>query len=299
MLTWSKIINLLVYILIFYLAYISHFIIVDVFTTKSEKYTVICYNRGMIYAALEELGFSKKEADIYVTVLQHGKISVTEVANITKINRTTVYSLVKNLLKRKLIREDTTSKKTYLLARPPEDLHGLLEKEKETIHKKEHTINKAISELQSLAKNVRYSVPKIVFIDEDEIDGFLHKESKKWVESIRQTDGIWWGFQDHTFVEKYESWINWYWNHPSFKQVLLRLLTNESKIEQKMKKQEYANRQMKIWKQDDAFSATVWVNGEYLVMIVTKTRPHYLVEIHDSMLSANMRTLFRELWEKS
>lgn len=26
-----------------------------------------------------------------------------------------------------------------------------------------------------------------------------------------EKDSTWWGFQDHTFVEHYEKWIDWYW----------------------------------------------------------------------------------------
>jgi predicted transcriptional regulator len=253
----------------------------------------------VLYEWLEQLGFSKKESDVYIAVLQNGKISVADVAQLTTINRTTVYSVAKELIRRKIIREDVTASKTYLLARPPEDLHLLVERQKQNLNKQEHLIRKAIGELESLARNKRYSIPKIVFIDESELNEYLYSESPKWAQSIRQTDNVWWGFQDHSFVEHYEQWINWYWRHSSYKQVPLRLLTNESAIEEQMKQKQYTERQMKFLKNQSQFSATTWVNGDYLVMITTKTRPHYLVEIHDTILAANMREVFRALWERT
>ncbi len=253
----------------------------------------------MIDVLLADLGFTKKETELYLMILQQGKISVTELASLTKINRTTVYGLLKNLIDRKVIREDVTSSKRYVLARPPEDLYQLIEKEKENLNKKEHSIRKVVSELETIAKNVRYSVPKIVFVDEDEIGAYLQSESPKWVASVRATDNVWWGFQDHTFVEEYKDWIDWYWTNPDYKTVPLRLLTNQSEIERKMVQHDYVNRVVKFWKQQDEIKSTLWVNGEYMVMIVTETKPHYLVEIHDVRLSANLRAMFRELWEKA
>ena len=157
----------------------------------------------MIYELLEGLGFSRKETDVYLAILQNGKISAADVATLTKINRTTVYSVVKELIKKRVIREDIMAKKTYLLARPPEDLYVLVERDKQQLHQREHAINKAIGELNALAKSNRYSVPRIIFIDEDEIEKYLYSETEKWHQSIvERGDGIWRGFQDHTFAEE-------------------------------------------------------------------------------------------------
>ena len=253
----------------------------------------------MVYQLLEGLGFTRKEIEVYIAILQNGKISASDVANITNINRTTVYSVVKELIKKRVIREDITAKKTYLLARPPEDLYLLVERDKQQLNQKEHTINKAISELNSLAKSSRYSVPRIVFVDEDEMEKYLYSETEKWDRSIiERGDGVWWGFQDHTFVEAYEQWISWSWKQPYAKKLSLRLLTNESKAEDKMRQKNIERRQMKFWQHENPFSASVWVNGEYLVLLVTKTRPYYLVEIHDAVLCSNMAGVFKTLWEK-
>ncbi len=253
----------------------------------------------MIYELLEGLGFSRKEIDIYIAILQSGKISASDVAAMTDINRTTVYSVVKELIRKRVIREDITAKKTYLLARPPEDLYLLVERDKQQLRKREHAINKAITELNSLSKSSRYSVPRIVFIDEDEIEKYLYGETEKWDRSIMERgDGVWRGFQDHTFVESYEEWITWSWKQPYAKKLSLKLLTNESTAEERMQRKKIGHREMKFWKHENPFSASMWVCGEYLVMIVTKTRPHYLVEIHDAILCKNMTGVFTELWQK-
>src|SRR3989338_5688972 len=253
----------------------------------------------MLYDLLDQLGFSKKEADVYVCILQHGKIAAVDIAKLTGINSTTVYSVAKELLNKKVIREDLASSKGYFLARPPEDLHGIIEKEKLQLNKREHAINKAIGELSTIAKSASYAVPKIVFVDEDELDKFCYDQSKKWSDSVGQFDGVWWGFQDHTFVEHYEKWIQWFWRQPFTANDSLRMYSNESQIEEKMKSSKITRRQIRFWKGETPISSTLWILGDYIVMIVTRTRPFYAVEIKDAMLAANLRSVFGELWGKA
>ena len=38
-------------------------------------------------------------------------------------------------------------------------------------------------------------------------------------------------------------------------------------------------------------------SGDYIVMIFTKQRPFYLIEIHDVPMAQNMRHLFSGLWK--
>jgi len=248
----------------------------------------------VIQSLLKELGLSEKEILVYLTILQQGKVSQTDIATLTKINRTTVYSVAKELLQKNLIREEN-GKTTYFIARPPEDLGSLVAKEQEVLRKKEHVIQKAISELEPLMRGTRYSMPTLTFIDENRLESYMRSESKKWTDSIIQTDGIWHGFQDHSFVEDYEGWVDWYWHQPMSRQITLHLFTNDSSIEKRMREKKYERRQMQYWKGGEVAS-TLWINGDYIVAIATRTRPHYLIEIHDPLLSATLRTMFANMW---
>jgi len=50
---------------------------------------------------------------------------------------------------------------------------------------------------------------------------------------------------------------------------------------------------------DVNFTATVWVCGEYIVVIATQQHPFYLYEIHDQLLADNMREMFKKLWKQA
>lgn len=248
----------------------------------------------MIQALLKDLGLSEKEIIVYLAILQQGKVSPTDISTITNINRTTVYSVAKELLKKNLIREEK-GKTTYFMARPPHDLGMLIEKDQEALRKKEHTIQKAIGELEPLMGGTRYSMPALTFIDEDRLASYMRSESKKWTDSIVRTDGFWHGFQDHSFVEDYEAWVDWYWHQPMSQQIVLHLFTNDSTIEKRMRGKKYERRQMQFWKGGEVTS-TLWICGDYVIVIATRTRPHYLIEIHDKLVSSTLRPMFAQLW---
>ncbi len=252
----------------------------------------------MIQQLLKQLGFGEKEITVYIAILQKGKVAPSEVAKITGINRTTVYSIAKELAKRGVISEDLGGSTRYLVALPLQDLKLLLRKEEKELEQKKSAIDKAIKELRVLAKDAKYTVPKIVFIGEKDLEKHLHKQSKAWTDSAMKADGIWWGFQDHTFAEHYEKWIDWYWGTAAPKELQLKFLSNKSNIEKTIKKKKYNQRQIKFWSDTKQFTASTWVAGDYLIMIITNQRPHYLVEIHDTTLAHNIREVFKGIWKK-
>ena len=248
---------------------------------------------------LKHLGFSDKEVIVYITVLSAGKISVTDLARQTKIHRTTMYGIVKELMEKGLVRQDLGKSRGYVLALPPEHLHALVEQEEKLLDGRKRMVENAISMLGPLAQNARYTAPHITFIEEDTLESYLHERNPEWAKSISENGGIWWGFQDHRFVEHYGKWVDWSWRQPFQQNIALHLFTNHSAAEEEMKKKKYARRIMREWKGALPFTGTLWVNGEFLVMIVTDKHPYYLVEIRDATLAANLRSIFSALWSVS
>jgi sugar-specific transcriptional regulator TrmB len=251
----------------------------------------------MVQDLLKKIGFNDKEIEVYLAVLKQGKVIPADVSQATGINRTTVYSIAKELIKKGIISEDLGSKTRYLVALPPEDLESLVKKEEKKLKEKKETIQETISQLQSFAKETKYSIPKITFISEEDIEQYLYKQASIWNKSIIDIDktATWWGFQDSYFVPNYEKWIDWSWEDPSSKGVSLKLLSNKSGEKEKGK--QIKQRQIKFWKKVDDFTGTIWVCGNYIIMLVLNNHPYYLVEIHDSVLAHNMREMFKGIWK--
>jgi predicted DNA-binding transcriptional regulator len=253
----------------------------------------------MIQEILKKIGFNDKEVEIYLEALRLGHSTPTRIAKNTGINRTTVYSVAKNLIQKGVLTEDIGQKYIYLIALPPEQLSSMLEKKKRKLKEEEKLINQAIDELTNLPSNKQYSVPKIRFIEESNLEEYFYKRTDEWNVSMQQYDSSWWGFQDHSIVLHYEKWITEYWTKfKSSEKMISRLFTNQSEIENKMESKALPKRQMRFLKNSKAFTSTQWICGDYIVMVYTQNRPFYLIEIYNPVMSHNLREVFKNLWEE-
>ena len=253
----------------------------------------------MIHEALNSLGLSETEVKIYLTVLQQGKISISDVSKIAKINRTTVYSASKELLKKGIIQQDLGGKTQYLLAVPPKELFSVIEKKEKQLKKQRELLDQSMEELSSLTKNTHYSIPKITFIDEGKLKDYLYNNAEKWNKSIMQADETWWGFQDPTFVSTFQEWIDWYWKKTAPSNLVLKLLTHQSETEETMKEKGYTRRKIHFWEHGKKFTSSIWAVGDYVVFIFTNKKPFYLIEIHDAVIAHNMREFFNGIWSQN
>lgn len=239
----------------------------------------------MVHEYLQKLGLGEKEIELYLAILQKGRVPVPEVSKITGINRTTVYSLAKILEKKGFIIVDLGERPNVLMAIPPDELRTLATRQK-------NIIENLIPELHAISKETGFSVPKIKFVPEVDLEGYLYSEADRWDKSMAEIDKILWGFQDPTFAPKYKKWIDWYYTRPHTKDFRVKIITNsEEKNMPKMAQREL----MYLGDQFD-FNSALWVRGHYIVMVSYKEKPNYLIEIYDKRLAHNLRELFKGVW---
>jgi sugar-specific transcriptional regulator TrmB len=242
-----------------------------------------------------KLDLNENEQEVYLAVLKAGKIAPNQVAKITGINRTTVYSVAKKLGTLGLMTQDLGQKVSYLVATPPEKLVTLFEREEKKVAEKKQVAKTLAQELKSLVSEKHYSVPRIRFIEESDIEEYLYEAYPRWSASVEAFDNTWRGFQDDSFTRRYEKWIDWTWKY-SRENIHAEIFFNQAEIEQKLF-EKHRSRKMRILPETVRFDSNFWVAGEYLIMVQTRTRPHYLVEIHDAVLARNQRELFKALWQ--
>ncbi len=253
----------------------------------------------MLNEYLQELGFTDKEIAVYLCIQENGKLSAADVSRVSKINRTTVYSVSKELIKKGIIQEDLGGTTTYYTATPPEELRTLYKSQEQELEQKKTAIEQAILELQALPKSKQYSVPKIRFIDEPQLKDFLFKQLPIWIESAKNiNEKNWWGFQDASILQEYKDWVEHHWE--IFPEDFgTRLITNNKPSEKEIADAvKNKNRQVKYWDKSVDFTATHAVLGDYVLFIVTNQHPHYLVETHDAVMAKNLREMFKGFWEK-
>jgi len=241
------------------------------------------------------LGLNETEAAIFLALVKHGKATAARVATSSGLNRTTTYSILKQLVKKGIATEDLGAPTLEFIASSG-DLLKLIEKEQAVLEEKKRAAQGAAAALKDMEAGAQYAVPKIQFIPEERMQRFFDQQIGEWNESMLERDKVLWGFQESEFAQRYERFIR-EWSDRSPKTLKVQLLTNLSPTERELAMKKIERREVKFWKDSVKFTATNWIMGDYVVMFVISKKPNYLVEIHDRMFAENLREVYKGVWE--
>lgn len=247
-------------------------------------------------AKFYSLGLNTNEQKVYLEILKAGKIMPARISKLAGINRTTVYSIGKRLVSMKLITEDIGGKVSYFIAEGVENLESLIRHEERELERKRIIARDLAKELSPFVGNQIYSIPRIKVVEEDDLSDYLYNQYAKWAKSGEERDNTWWGFHDHSYTETYGKFIDWSWKKGP-KNLKVKFLTNEAISEKKMSKK-HPDRQIHFC-EGLGFDSSLEIIGDYVLMVKTRERPHYMIEINDVGLSRNLRELFKWIWNIS
>lgn len=246
---------------------------------------------------LKELGFNEKEQSVYLALFKHGPLTPSQIAKLTRINRPTVYNVAESLKAKGVVGTEAGNKATVYIPLNPEHLFGLVDKPLRELEERKKLIHQTVDALKTLKASTTYPVPKIRFIEESGLENFLYSNIEAWQQSVKKSDNAWWGIQDYTFLKHFGKFNDWYWSKPISEGVRMCQIGNESEEERRLLRRIRKHTRDVRFSSDMLFTSSIWVGGEYLIMIFTRQQPFYLVEIHDAMLASNMREVFKKLWQ--
>ena len=140
---------------------------------------------------LQSSGLTKREAHIYLALLQKKEFAASEVASIIPIGRTKIYEIIPNLIAKGLCTEvQKDGKKIYRAVDPKTALQSLLSffseqveeeitRKKEEITKKREMFNKLEDELGTIYTNNQEKSSNLEYI---EILKDVNQIKKRWIE---------------------------------------------------------------------------------------------------------------------
>lgn len=247
----------------------------------------------------DQLGFSQAETKLYLALAENGKSGATALAKRVGIPRSTAYSLLDALIEKGLVSKEQEADGAIFAPRPPTVFTQLVRMEAEEITQKFRSRTEAAMELERelkpLFREDSYRAPRIqVFEGRKNIESMLYGYEEDWQRQVMAHDCIWWGYQDVDFVPSYRKWLDHYWAK-LLPQEKIQLLSNRSEVEKNLKKK-LRQRIIRQLPRDMEFSSTIWVLGEYVVMIMTRQQPHYAFQLRDKAFADNQRTIFQLLW---
>jgi predicted transcriptional regulator len=245
---------------------------------------------------LAKVGLHEKEAAVFEALAQSGSATPAAIAKSTGINRATVYAVAQSLQAKGLLEADLGGKSVTFSIPSPENLEKSVEKDRRLLDERAHALKDLAGEVSKISAGKTYEVPKIRFVEEARLENFLYENIEEWQRDVEMGDGTWWGIQDYTFLERLSGWMEWYWNQPFSKKTKMRLVGNDAPVERYLEKHLPAPIRENRFVHDLSFTASVWLGGNRIVMIVTRNHPYHLVEIQDRTLAQNMREVFKKLW---
>lgn len=247
---------------------------------------------------LKKLGFDDKEIAVFITVLERGRVAPAVVATITGIKRPTVYSVAKSLMEKSVLHIDTTSEPAYLVIESGEVLENLVKKQEIRLGEERKLVSEAVQLLENIPKSKNYSVPKIRFYNERELESALYERTKYWHESTVSTgEPLAWGYQDPLWFEKYPEWVRYYWDIAPAELGSRYLMDMRSKETKKNQTFGHDRLIKYLDTKKHSFTTTNVVLGDYILYIVANEKPYYMIEIHDRVMAHNTREMFKMLWE--
>ena len=236
---------------------------------------------------LEEIGFSKKKAKIYLAVLSLGDASAIDIAKEVGIKRTTVYNILPELVLEGFVKKTIKNKKSVFFVENPDLLKTQLEE-------KLRLINKALPEIRSL-QNVLPFKPKIIFYE-----GFggakeLYKDT---LDSLSDGDTL----LSFTGITNYQNLMpkdisKEYIENRLKKKIRIRVIATKSDImEQWQRDAAKELREIKIVENDKfKFDGDIEIYGNKVAMISYKENFMGVV-IESKEISQMQRMAFELMW---
>jgi predicted transcriptional regulator len=100
---------------------------------------------------LKDLGFSRREADIYATLLVNGPSTVTDLSLQIDVNRITLHTHVKELTQKGLLHAERQGKKRLISAAPLHVLEDIISDEKNKLRSLEKQTTDILPEMKKMA----------------------------------------------------------------------------------------------------------------------------------------------------
>jgi sugar-specific transcriptional regulator TrmB len=254
----------------------------------------------MVESRLIALGLTDTEAKAYLDLADVGKTNAQLLAKRTGLPRTTAYWALDSLVSRGLASIEQKKGTTFYKANKPDALLRMIESEgrqlSEAIARRRASAAELIEDIAPLFRQKHFSVPKLQFFEgEDGVRSMLYDYTPRWQDSIEQYDNTWWGYQDHTFPETYLDWMKATWKLKRKNEVYC-VVTNRSAIEDELAVTA-AHRNTRYISSGYQFSSTIWIVGEYVVLIMTNQKPHYAFQLIDPVFAQNLRMVFKLMWD--
>ncbi|MDP4008200.1 MAG: helix-turn-helix domain-containing protein [Candidatus Peregrinibacteria bacterium] len=244
---------------------------------------------------LQQFGMSEKEAIIYTTLSELGPANIQDLANHSKINRSTTHVICEKLRQDGFIGESRKGKKRLIFVEDINKFRHQVEEEKFNLNMKEMTLNGLIPALQALHPTQK-DRPLVRFYEGEE--GFYEvcqrslDKAKKEILFLGSMDDFL-----EAATEEYDS--NHYIPTRLKKCINIRtLLFKDDETKSWPSNNTAILRETRFLPPEHKFLSTMFIYGDEFSLITSKA-PFLGVVIESRELSNFMKNVFSIMWDKA
>ncbi len=249
----------------------------------------------MYKTILQKFGLKPTEIEVYTTLLELGEQPASLVAKKLNLKRTTVRVYLENLTKLGLIKFHWKDRAQYFSAETPEQaLANLRIQQKKSINKMEKKLQDfatIIPELTSMIREDAY-MPKVIFFEGTDQLKRMYKDTLTSESEILCLSSI----EDmvELFGVQYDTW---YVKKRVKKQIPLRYIAKDSKVERKERKKDKQFMRQSRFIPHSSFDISNEINiYDNKVSIITLRDEKIGILIESQEIYRTMKVIFETLW---
>lgn len=234
---------------------------------------------------LTEAGLNEKEAEVYLSALELGRSSILEIAQHSKVKRSTVYEIIPVLENRGLIKRTKIGKKDYFVGENPKTVLTI-------IKEKEKRFHEALPQLMSLF-NAQEKRPKVYFYQGPEELKQMYEDTLRERKPLLNYTSI---INLYQYLPR--EWVDDYIKRRIALRIKTRLIaldSPESREWAKTAKEELREVRL-IPRENYDFSADVHIYGNKVIVTTYKSGLFGLL-IEDENIAQMQRIAFELMWE--
>ena len=239
--------------------------------------------------SLRGLGLSISESVVLGILLQHGSMYASRVAKLARLNRTTTYGVLGELIEKGLVSKVQSRTATQYQAIPPEMLPAYAAKKRAEMVEHEKDLRDAIPNLLFLREKARV-FPKVQFFEGEEgvkqaYEDTLENNPEKFLRDITGVDGVFTRFGD--------KWVQYYMDKRSKLGIRCTDLAPDSDWARKSKEDDGKYlRTTKLLPTEYFFDAEIALYGDKVGIFSYAKENPVAILIEDETISHAMKQLF-------
>lgn len=243
-------------------------------------------------AKLQTIGFTDKQAKVYVAALFLGPSPVQKIAQQADVNRATAYVILDELMEMGVVSESTVGKKTVYVAEPPEAIERFLDGMQKGIQARKEELKDLMPDLRQMERSNDEGAPTIRFYKVDSGFDDMNDALRRKAPHGSEVYGI---TNSDVIAEKFKRYFTVKNPNARVKKSITSKLLYFSVSEQLPKKSPELLRTTKKLPKPPSADMTIYENSA-LIFSYSSDRPVGIV-IEDKDIVAGLRQMFEAYWD--